>query len=169
MFTKETLNAPWNIYLTDPIPSDPVAQFTTHVEEIRQFLKGISASKALFRYAPGKWSVCEVVGHIADADLIFMVRMLCIARGEIKPLPGFEEDDYVKSANFEKQSWDAILAAHKGIAETATALILGFDKEAWQRRGTVNQFSVSPLEMLWVWMGHERHHIKVLKERYGLG
>ena len=161
--------APWQVYLDEEAaPADPVGSFVVHFERTRIFLASVPFAKLEFSYARNKWSVKQVVGHFTDADLIFLYRLVCIARGETKALPSFDENDYVRKAGFDSARWVDILGAHRGIGESAVAIISGFDPEAWNRRGTANGASVSPSEMLRVWMGHERHHIRILKERYGI-
>lgn len=173
--------APWRIYLEDTIPLDAnsnlspeftgrelVDRYSEHANYAETFLRAIPIPKTEFRYAPGKWSIKQVVGHITDANTIFLYRLLCIARGESKSLPGFDENAYVEKAGFENADWANILRSHKGIAEATAGIILGLSPEAWTRQGIANQVNIKPSEMLRVIIGHEKHHIKVLKERYGL-
>jgi uncharacterized damage-inducible protein DinB len=161
--------APWKIYLDEAAPADPVARFLAHAQSIRVFLESIPLERSDERYAPEKWSVKQVIGHITDANLIFLYRLVCIARGESKSLPGFDENEYVNQGQFESARWENMLAAHRSIADATAALIQGLDGETWNRRGSANGVDITPLEMLRVMMGHERHHIQVLKDRYGLG
>lgn len=164
----ELKEAPWKIYLDETAPTDPVARFSAHVEDCRAFLARIPADKIGFRYAPEKWSVKELVGHITDADLIFLYRLICIARGETKSLSGFDENAYVRGGRFDSADWGAQLRGHRSVSEAALALILGLDTQAWNRRGTANDTELTPLDMLRVWIGHERHHLRILRERYAL-
>ncbi len=164
----ELTEAPWKIYLDEAAPADPVARFSDHVLECRAFLARVPADKATYRYAPEKWSVKELVGHITDADLIFLYRLICIARGETKSLPGFDENTYARNGRFDSADWDTQLQAHRSVSDAALALIRGLDAQAWNCRGTANNVGLTSLEMLRVFMGHERHHLRILRERYAL-
>jgi hypothetical protein len=119
-----------------------------------------------FRYAPGKWAIKEVVGHLADSERIFAYRALRIGRGDTTLLPGFEQDDYVKTANFGEQSL-ADLVQEFGIVRGATlALFRSFNAEAWARRGTSSNHAVTVRALAFIIAGHELHHREILKERY---
>ncbi len=166
---KALNEAPWRIYLDEAAPQDPVARFSAHVQKTREFLESISLAQTDEKYAPEKWSVKQVMGHVTDANLIYLYRLVCIARGESKSLPGFDENEYVVQGRFEKANWSDILIAHRGIAEATSAILLGLDDQAWNRKGSANDVEITPLEMIRVLMGHERHHMQVLKARYGLG
>jgi uncharacterized damage-inducible protein DinB len=159
----------WKNYLlgTDK-PAEPVAAYAAHADICGTYFSSIPEAKGDYRYAPGKWSVKQVVGHLTDANLIFLYRLVCISRGETKSLPGFDEDPYVDNAPFDSQSWRQILEAYRAVARTATALISGLDRTAWERMGAVIEVRLTPKDMLQVLMGHERHHIRTLKERYGI-
>src|SRR5215813_1837221 len=119
-----------------------------------------------FRYAPGKWSIKEVVGHLSDSERIFSYRALRIARGDQTPLPGFEQDDYIKNGNFAEQSL-ADLVQEYGLVRVATlALLRSFNAEAWVRRGTASDKPVTVRALAFIIAGHELHHRELLKERY---
>jgi hypothetical protein len=162
----ELREAPWKVYLDAVEPVDPVFKLSQHIETSQAFFKSIPLVKVDFAYAPEKWTIKEVLGHITDANLIFLYRLVCIARGEVKSLPGFDENTYVEQAGFGNALWEDLLQAHRGIAQATKALIANFDTATWNRIGTANDLRITPLEMLRVSIGHERHHIKVLRERY---
>lgn len=149
--------------------SDPAEAYARHAEICGIYFSGLPEAKAGYRYAPGKWTVREVVGHLADADLIFLYRLVCIARGEKKELPGFEENEYVATADFDALPWRAVLESWRGVSAAISGLLAGIDAEGWKRMGVANGTRLTPRDMLSTLMAHERHHIRVLKERYGLG
>src|SRR3954466_5285093 len=93
----------------DAETNDPAEAYARHAEICNTYLSSLPESKAGYRYAEGKWSVREVVGHITDADLIFLYRLVCIARGEQKPLPSFEENDYAANSCYDSLSWRSVL------------------------------------------------------------
>lgn len=117
-------------------------------------------------YAPGKWSVKQVLGHLADDERIFAYRALCVARGDSRPLPGFDENDYAAAAGFENRSLADLLADFEAVRHASVTLFRGLDREAWLRRGTVNGYSASPRGLAFHIAGHELHHLRILRERY---
>jgi len=152
----------------DAPATHPAEAYARHSEICSTYLSSLPESKTGYRYAEGKWSVREVVGHITDTSLIFLYRTVCIARGEIQPLPSFEENDYAAAAGYDSLSWRAVLDAWKGVGQAARGLIAGIDSAGWDRVGTAAGVRITPSQMLQALIGHERHHILVLKERYGL-
>ena len=121
-----------------------------------------------YRYAPGKWSVKEVLAHLCDVERIMAYRALRIGRGDGTPLPGFDENAYAPLSGADAQPL-AELAAEWGDVRRATlSLFRHFPPEAWTRRGTASDLPVSVRALGYIIAGHERHHLEVLGERYGL-
>jgi uncharacterized damage-inducible protein DinB len=119
-----------------------------------------------FRYAPGKWTVKDVLGHVTDSERIFAYRALRIARGDKTPLSGFEQDDYVRTGGFSERTLPD-LAEEFGYVRSATvALLSSLDDEAWARRGVANDHEVSVRALAYAIAGHELHHRRILEERY---
>ncbi|HKP94626.1 MAG TPA: DinB family protein [Fibrobacteria bacterium] len=166
----ELKDSPFWKYFTEDVdaPENPAAAYADHAEICRTYFSSLPESKSAYRYAPGKWSVKQVVGHVTDANLVFLYRLVAIARGETNPLPGFDENAYADNAPHDSQAWRAVLDGYRGVAQAAGALISGLDAAAWSRSGCANGTRLTPRDMLWVLIGHERHHIRTLKERYGL-
>lgn len=135
-------------------------------EEAVSLLRALPAKQWAYRYAPGKWSVKQVVGHIADTERIMAYRLLCIARGETAPLPGFDQDIYVPGASFDDLTEEALLHELHVVRQSTLSLLAGLGGEAWQRKGTVSGGPMTPLALACVIFGHELHHLAVLKERY---
>lgn len=118
------------------------------------------------RYAPGKWTVSEVIGHMLDDERIFAYRILCIARGDRKPLESFDEKLYVAGANFEERSLPSFIEEYRLIRASTIALLRSLSPDAWLRRGTVTNYMASVRGLAWHIAGHELHHIDILKTRY---
>lgn len=119
-----------------------------------------------FRYAPDKWTVKEVLGHMTDTERIFSYRALRIARGDQTPLPGFEQDDYVRGGSFAQRSL-ADLAEEFGLVRAASiALFKSLPGDAWQRRGVASKNEVTVRALAFICAGHELHHRLILEERY---
>ena len=148
--------------------SDPVAVLTSQIDVTAALLRGVSETDALKRYAPGKWSVKEVVGHLADTERIMAYRALRIARGDETPLPGFDENAYVPPAKFDARPLADLVADLRTVRAGTLALFRSFDADAWRRRGTASGKDVSVRALGYMIPGHERHHVEILKTRYGL-
>lgn len=135
-------------------------------ESTRQFLGTIPEGKASFRYAPGKWTVREVLGHLADAERIFAYRMLRFARNDQAPLASFDENAYVPEGRFERRALAELAAEFTAVRDATLALARSLDAETMLRRGTASNKVMSVRALAWVIAGHEIHHLGVLRERY---
>ena len=134
--------------------------------ETQQLLAGLSDTKALHRYAPGKWSIKEVVGHLMDTERVFCYRALAFARGDANSLPGFDEKAWAPAGRFDARSLTDLAAESDAVRRATIALFGGLDGEALARRGTANNNPISVRALGWVIAGHERHHLAILRERY---
>src|ERR1044072_249110 len=123
-------------------------------------------SAAGLTYAAGKWTLKEVLGHLIDDERIFAYRALCVARGDERPLPGFDENEYVAGANFERRALAELLAEYRSVRQASIALFASLSDEASLRRGTVNGYSASARGLAFHVAGHEIHHLRTLRERY---
>ncbi len=161
--------APFYASYVDEVPDGPILDLlAAQRESTARRLAAVDEERAMYRYAEGKWSIKEVVGHLADAERIFAYRALTAARGDRTPLPGFEEDEYVERAGFDRHPL-AELAADFDRARRATlSLYRTFSAEEAARRGVANGSEVSVRALAWIIAGHERHHVRILGERYGL-
>lgn len=135
------------------------------VERLRDLDEGAAGSA----YAPGKWTVKDVLGHLIDVERVFSYRALCCARGEPTPQPGFDQDAYVASGGFGGRRLSALLSEYERVRAATLALYAGLAPEAWERRGVANGVPLTPRLLAWVTAGHELHHLAVLRERYGVG
>lgn len=135
---------------------------------LREACGRLSDAEARFRYAPGKWSVKEVIGHLADTERVFAYRALRIGRGDATPLPGFDENAFAAAAGSDARPLEALLADFVVVRASTRALLEGFGPEAWERRGTTNGAPMTLRAQVYVVAGHVRHHLRILGERYGL-
>ena len=133
-----------------------------------KFFNSIPEEKENYAYAEGKWIVKDVLGHVIDCERIFATRALCIARGEKQPLPGFEQDDYVKEAGFNKRSIKDLAAEFTYVRKSNLALFKFFSEEELNKRGIASNNEVTVRAILFIIAGHGMHHIKILKEKYGV-
>jgi len=149
------------------VPDQPVlAVLDEQRYEIMGFLGSLDKATADFRYGPEKWSVKEVLGHVIDTERIFGARALCFARGEKKPLPPFEQDDYVKSAGFDRRSLASLSDEFEAVRRSTETLLTGFDEEQWNRDGVANEVQMSVRAVAFIVAGHAAHHLAVIRERY---
>ena len=153
----------------DQVPDGPIFD---RLEEQRRTSARLFAlldeERAMHRYAEGKWSIKEIVGHLADAERVFVYRAMTAARGDRTSLPGFDENEYVDRAGFDRHTL-AELAADLDSARAATlSLFRTFSAEEAARRGIANDAECSVRALAWIIAGHERHHVRVLGERYGV-
>jgi uncharacterized damage-inducible protein DinB len=134
--------------------------------EMQALLARIPEAKALHRYAPGKWSIKEVVGHIMDAERVFCYRALRFARADTKPLQGFDENAWVPAGKFDARSLADLAAELDAVRGSTIALFRGCDADALARRGSANNQEISVRALAYIVAGHERHHMAILRERY---
>ena len=129
-------------------------------------LSPLSEQEANYAYAPGKWSIKEVLGHLIDSERVFAYRALRIARNDKTPLPGYEQDDYVATAKFNGRSLSGLLDEFVVVRRASTELFKNFTEEEWQRRGTANQTEVTVRSLGYIIAGHELHHMDIVRNRY---
>jgi len=134
--------------------------------QMAQLFAARSERDGNFRYAPDKWTVKEVLGHVSDTERIFAYRALRIARGDQTPLSGFEQDDYVRSGNFSERTLEDLAEEFELVRAANIAFFKSLSKEAWQRRGVANKNEVSVRALAFIVAGHELHHRLILEERY---
>jgi uncharacterized damage-inducible protein DinB len=126
----------------------------------------VSEAQGAHRYAPDKWSVRQVIGHLTDAERIFVYRATRFARGDATPVPGFEENDYVANAAFDDRTLASLVNEWRTVRESTIAFFDGLNATEWTRRGTANHNEVSVRALAWITAGHAWHHDAILQERY---
>lgn len=146
---------------------DAIAALTRQAREVEALFAGAGETAiAGLRYAPGKWTPKEILGHLIDDERIFAYRALCIARGDARPLESFDENVYVAGANFEERALDDLLREYAAVRAATIALFASLTDAAWLRRGTVAGYTASVRGLAFHIAGHELHHLAVLTERY---
>jgi uncharacterized damage-inducible protein DinB len=152
----------------DAVPGDDAVEaLETLARETLALLEPIGEAAARgLTYAPGKWTLKEVVGHIVDDERIFTYRALCVARGDTRALPGFDENQYTSGAEFESRRLADLLAEYRAVRLATVALLTGLPAEAWRRRGIVNGYAASVRGLAFHIAGHELHHLRVLRGKY---
>lgn len=159
--------AAWHAgYIAQVSGSDPVAAIHQAAREAGAFLRTIDEGTSCIRYAEGKWSIKQVLGHIVDAERIFGYRLLRVARADATPLPPFEQDDYVAAARSDSRAWVSLVDEFESLRRSHLFLFDSLAGEDWMRRGTVSGSPVTVRALAYVLVGHEIHHRKILAERY---
>lgn len=134
--------------------------------ESNRIFSAVSEDQADYRYAEGKWSLKEVLGHITDTERIMSYRLLCIARGDSTSLPGFDQDAYIESDPFRGLALSDLLENYNAVRKATILLIKQLPAEAWARTGFANQSPLSARAAASLIYGHERHHLSIIRERY---
>jgi len=147
---------------------DLIKMLVAQIDETSKMLNAVAESKAGLRYAPGKWSIKEVVGHLSDTERIFSYRALRIGRGDTTPLPGFEQDDYVKGTNFDARLLTDLVNEFRAVRQATITLLKSFNEDELRRRGVASEKSISVRALAYNIAGHELHHLEILRTRYGL-
>jgi uncharacterized damage-inducible protein DinB len=156
----------YDSYISLVPDGDIVATLSNQLESTLALLRGIDESQANKRYEPDKWSIKELVGHMIDAERIFAYRALRFARNDQTPLSGFEQDDYVKGADFDGRSLADITNEFEHVRRSTISLFGSLSPEAYTRRGPANDVEVSVRALAYMMAGHEAHHMNILKTRY---
>ncbi len=151
----------------DLVPEDDVLRvLEAQLDERRELIGGLSETRAGFRYAPDKWSIREVLGHLSDCERVFAYRVLSIGRGETGSLPGFDHDAWISSARHDERTLASIETEWAMVRHATLTLLRSFDDTAWKQRGTCNGLATSARSIPYLIAGHERHHINVINSRY---
>jgi hypothetical protein len=145
---------------------DVISTLATQMTDTQSLLCALPASVATYRYAPEKWSVNELVGHLIDSERIFTSRALRFGRNDPTPLPGFEQDDYVRGATFDAYPLAELASELEAVRQATIFLFRHMDEGAWTRRGTANNAEISVRALAYVVAGHELHHREILSTRY---
>lgn len=129
-------------------------------------LSGRDEEDGDFRYAPGKWSAKEVLGHVCDTERIFAYRALRFSRADATPIEGYEQDDYVRNGPFAQRPLADLVEEFIAVRRATLSLLRNLDEAAWSRRGIANKNEVSVRGLAYIVAGHELHHRRILEEKY---
>lgn len=145
---------------------DPVAQLERQIDEAARFFRELPADKHGYRYAPGKWTPIDVLGHILDNERIMSYRLLCVAYGEQQELPGYDEKLYMGNDPFADCSVEQVLDEYMLVRKSTLAMLKRLPEQLFTRVGTVNGGPATAAAIAYVIAGHELHHLRILRERY---
>ena len=151
----------------DRVPeADVLATLSQQIGETLALLRELPESMSTYRYAPDKWSVNQLVGHVIDTEKIFSYRALRFARADTTPLPGYEQDDYARNSTFDSYPLSELASELEAVRRSTLYFFRHLDDEAWARRGTANNAEVSVRALAYIIAGHELHHREILRTRY---
>ncbi|MBU3699916.1 MAG: DinB family protein [Candidatus Kapabacteria bacterium] len=129
-------------------------------------LSSLTEEQALYRYAEGKWSIKEVLGHLIDCERVFAFRAMSIARGEQQPLPGFDENAYVAHASFDAQPVSHLIEELISVRHATITLLRSLTPDEHLRSGVANGNPITVRALFWIIAGHVKHHAEILTTRY---
>ncbi|MFL5402398.1 MAG: DinB family protein [Gemmatimonadales bacterium] len=156
-------------YIAEVTGDNILEQLGSQLGEVERIFASVSEAAALGRYAPGKWSVKEVLGHLADVERIFAYRLLRISRHDPTPLPGFDQNRYVPAGRFDEQTLKSLVRGFRTVRQSSIALAESIPEECWSLWGEASDKAISARALAYILVGHVAHHLRVLHERYGLG
>jgi hypothetical protein len=167
---SDTEFAPFYAGYVALVPEDDVLDVLEgQSAELRRLAAAIPAGRETYRYEDGKWSLREVFGHVNDAEQIFGYRALCISRGEQAALPGFDQDEYLRNSAYAQRPLPEIARTFDALRAANLATLRALGPAAWARRGVASGAPVTVRALAYVMAGHVRHHLGVLRSRYGVG
>ena len=153
-------------YIKHVTTDDLIPAIQKNTAEMLQLFHSIPTGKQNYRYAEGKWTIKELLLHLIDAERIFSYRALRFARKDDTPLPGFEENDYVKNAKTHNRQWEDLIEEFKAVRRSTEILFASFDEDQLEASGVSNNNSIYVRAIGFIIPGHCSHHKKVIEERY---
>jgi uncharacterized damage-inducible protein DinB len=145
---------------------DIIDILATQLASSLELFSSIPEEKLNYRYAPGKWTTREVLGHIIDVERLFTFRALQFARGDPSPLPGMDQTRWMSGANFGQRSIQSFVVELRHLRAANTILFDSFDEEILDRTGTASNCRFTVRSILYIIVGHQFHHVEILKTRY---
>jgi hypothetical protein len=145
---------------------DPVAALDRQLAEMTPQLNGLTEAQGDLRYAPGKWSIKQVLQHLIDGERVFAYRALRAARADRTPLPGFEENDWAERADVDRRTVRDLVEEWTTLRRANVSLFAGLGDEALRRRTIANEHEISVRALAFIISGHSRHHLNLIRERY---
>jgi uncharacterized damage-inducible protein DinB len=160
-------------YYRDYIAAVPDGDVVAHLRQravaTPALFEQLGEERGGFRYAPGKWSVREVLGHVVDGERLFAHRALAVARRDPGDQPSMDQDLWMAAADFDRRTLASLCAEYRAVRGATLALFSSFDAEVGARTGRANGKLFTVRSLVWIVAGHEMHHLRVLRERYGIG
>jgi len=140
----------------------------SQLDALDVLLGRVTPERETYRYAEGKWSIREIVGHLIDGERVFGYRAFAIARGDRNNMPGFDQNEYILTSPYNRIDLEDLLSEFRLARLSNIAMLRTLDDESWMRIGTANGNQVSVRALAFIMAGHVRHHMEVLREKYDL-
>lgn len=156
----------YQAYVDEVQEDDALLALERGLAETRALVLSFGEARGGHRYAPGKWSVREIVGHLSDGERVFSYRAFCMARGDKTPLPSYDEDIYVAASGYDRRTLVDLLDELAHLRAASLALFRTLAPADWERTGTASGKPFVVHAFPWIMVGHENHHRRVLRERY---
>jgi len=168
MNRQELLNVPerYQAYVDHVGPVDLLEELEISLHDFIRFAQNVPLGKHDYRYAPGKWTLKDIIQHLIDCERIFAYRALRFGRGDVTPLPGFEENDYADAAHGSTRHLKDLLTELSTVRHATLTLFKSFRPEALRGEGVASNALISVGAIGFVIIGHMKHHQKVFEERY---
>ena len=164
---QETEAAPYYFtYINQVEGDDPVAAMESQLDESLEFFSGISEQKSLHRYAPEKWSIRQTLSHVSDAERVFAYRAMWFARGFDSPLPSFDQNVAVATADADSIPWAKHVEEFRSVRLASISLFRNMPADAWMRKGVASGNSFTVRALAFMVAGHLAHHVTIIRERY---
>jgi hypothetical protein len=148
--------------------NDVLSVLEDQVADVRKAAAAVYIGSETYRYGEGKWSIREVFGHLVDAERIFGYRAFCISRGEQAPLPAWDENAYVAASGYDACALKDLVTELTAVRQINTAFLQRLTDVEWLRLGTASGKNVSVRAIAFVLAGHVRHHLEIVRTRYGI-
>ena len=159
--------APYFFRYINKVPNTDIVGFLEDQKsEFSDFIDSLSPDQLHFRYAPGKWTLAEMIGHVLDTERVFAYRLLCVTRGEQKSLPGFEQDDYVAGSISDSLNGNELRDEWNALRESTIHLCNHMSAEMAARMGKANDVPVKAYAYPYMLAGHVIHHLEIARDRY---
>ncbi len=166
---SNTEHLPYFSNYIDLVPDDNINTILeTQFAPLETKLLALTPIQIQQRYAPDKWNVLEVIGHLSDTERVFTFRALHIARGDPSPLPGFNQDTWIQHVDFATRDLKTLLLEWRAVRAATTSLFSSLDSAAWTRIGTASGHAITPRACAYIIAGHQMYHQALLREKYGL-
>ena len=156
----------YSTYIDQVPDGEIVGILKSQLDEVLALCRTISEEKSLHRYAPGKWTIREVLNHLSDTERVFVFRAFWFARGFDTPLPSFEQETAVAGAHADDIPWARHVEEFQHVRIAALSLFRNLPADAWMRKGVASGNPVTVRALACIAAGHVAHHVAILKERY---
>jgi DinB superfamily len=156
----------YSVYIDQAPGEDPVGLIDSQLDECLAHFATISEERSLYRYAPEKWSIRQLLNHISDTERAFAFRVLWFARGFDAPLPGYDQNVAAAGAEANRISWEAHVEEFRAVRQSTISLFRNLPPGAWTRKGIASEKPFTVRALAYIIPGHVAHHIRILRERY---